>query len=211
MLGFICCSNLFHVKPNQLWKAILDKAAIPFSEYQAEQLSTYQEWLATEGVAGGGVAPGEIDRLSDRHIGDSLLFSLVISEDGPILDVGSGVGLPGIPLGVVFPGTEILCLDRSGKRVDLANRAIRVLDLKNVRAVQGSVEQFSGRFRTVVSRAAIPPERFYPILLDILEPGGTAILGGSWKAPPVHPGFETREIAEKILKQRVWILMMSTT
>ncbi len=199
------------MKPLELWRAILDEAEIETTSAQLEQLSAYQEWLATEAVAAGGVSPGEIDRLSDRHIGDSLLFSLVIRKDGPIIDVGSGVGLPGIPLAIVLPQTEFLCLDRSGRRVDLANRAIRILDLKNVTAEQGAVEQLSTRFPTVVSRATIPPDRFYPILLNILEPGGNAILGGSWKTRPSHPGYQTREIGERILKNEVWILMMSTT
>jgi 16S rRNA (guanine527-N7)-methyltransferase len=199
------------VKPHELWSAILEEADIEATSAQLEQLSAYQDWLATEAVAGGGVSPGETERLSDRHIGDSLLFTQVIGKAGPIIDVGSGVGLPGIPLAVVLPQTEILCLDRSGRRVDLASRAIRILDLKNVTAEQGSVEHLSARFPTVVSRAAIPPDRFHPILLDILEPGGSAVLGGSWKTRPSHPGYETREIGEKILNTKVWILMMSTT
>lgn len=202
---------LFHVKPLELWKTILDNAGVYSDPGTLSRLSSYQEWLATEGVIGGGIAPGEVDRLGHRHIGDSLLFTLEMDGRGPILDVGSGVGLPGIPLAIVFPETRVVCLDRSGRRVDLANRAIRVLNLENVEAIQGSVEHLTTRYPIVVSRAAIPPERFRSILLKVLEPDGTAVLGGSWKEAPTHNGYETREIGGEILQQPVWVLKMSAT
>lgn len=190
---------------------ILDRAGVYSDQEMLSKLSTFQEWLATEGVAGGGVSPGEVDRLGHRHIGDSLLFTLEMDGEGPILDVGSGVGLPGIPLAIVLPDTKVICLDRAGRRVDLANRAIRILNLENVEAVQGSVEQLNTRYPIIVSRAAIPPDRFRPFLLKLLAPDGFAILGGSWKDAPRHHGFETREIGGEILQQPVWILKMSAT
>ncbi|HEY5890270.1 MAG TPA: RsmG family class I SAM-dependent methyltransferase [Acidimicrobiia bacterium] len=199
------------MKPLELWKIILDSAGLDSEPGILSRLSTYQEWLATEGVAGGGISPGDVDRLADRHIGDSLLYSLVIEAPTSILDVGSGIGLPGIPLAIVYPAATIVCLDRSGRRADLANRAIRVLELDNVEAVQGEVEGLTSRYPTIVSRAAIPPERFRPILREILAPGGRAVLGGSWKTPPIHSGFETIEIGSEILRQPVWILKMSAT
>lgn len=199
------------MKQQELWTTILDRAGVGSDPGVLSSLSTYQDWLATEGVAGGGISPGEVDRLADRHIGDSLLYALVIDAPNSILDVGSGIGLPGIPLAIVYPAATVVCLDRSGRRVDLANRAIRVLELDNVEAVQGEVESLTSRYPTIVSRAAIPPERFRPILREILAPGGRAVLGGSWKKPPIHSGFETIEIGNEILRQPVWILKMSAT
>lgn len=199
------------MKPLELWAAILERADVHPDPVMFSKLSAYQEWLISEGVAGGGIAPGEVDRLGHRHIGDSLLFMLELDGGDHMLDVGSGVGLPGIPLAIVFPETKVECLDRSGRRVDLANRAIRILGLENVEAVQGSVEQLPNQYRTVVSRAAIPPERFHPILSRILQPGGTAILAGSWKSAPACQGYETREIGMEILQQPVWILKMLAT
>ena len=54
-----------------------------------------------------------------------------------VLDVGTGVGLPGIPLAILFPETMVTLLDRGGRRVRLLHRAVRVLGLPNVVIAQG--------------------------------------------------------------------------
>lgn len=175
------------------------------------QLQRYRDWLDSEAISAGGLGPAEQERLETRHITDSLLFSLAFEPGEHVLDVGSGVGLPGIPLAILLPETQFTLLDRAGRRVDLMRRAIRILGLDNVAVIHDDLANWSHPSETVVSRAAIPPERFLPVLDRIVIPNGTAVLGGSWNEAPEVSGYETKEIGSKILDQPVWVLIMRRT
>lgn len=174
------------------------------------RLAAFQEWLRTEAIPAGGLGPGEGDRLPERHVADSLLFATGWRERRPrsILDIGSGVGLPAIPLAIAHPGTEVTALDRSGRRIRLARRAVRVLGLSNLRPVQGDVSDATSTYPAVVSRASIPPERLLPDLARLVRPGGVAVLGGSHLSRPEHAGYETVEIPTEVLDRAAWILIM---
>lgn len=197
------------MKAQSLWKEILVACSLSPTNEQLASLARYRDWLATEAVAGGGIAPGDLERIDERHIADSLLFLRVLSRSDTILDIGCGVGLPGIPLAIALPGHEIVCLDRSGRRIDLVRRAIAVLGIQNVTVIQGDIRDHTGRYDSVVSRATIPPRQFRPILFRTLLPGGVAVLGGSWKEDPSTDGFVTEEIGSEILGQPVWTLIMT--
>lgn len=171
-------------------------------------LDRYRGWLLTEAVTAGGMGPNEAPRVDNRHIGDSLLFARGFRDPEQILDVGSGVGLPGIPLSVVMPDTRFLLLDRSGRRVELMRRVCRILQLPNVEVVQGDVGQWENRFDGIVSRGSLSPEQATGVFPRLLNPGGVAVLGGSWAAPPSVSGFELLEVPPTVLDQRVWLLMM---
>jgi 16S rRNA (guanine527-N7)-methyltransferase len=178
---------------------------------QIESLARYRDWLSIEAARDGGIGPAEIARLDRRHIADSLLFLFGLDQVTDVLDVGSGVGLPGIPLAIARPQVRFRLLDRSGRRVALARRAKRVLDIDNVEVVQGDFNEWTENEGAIVSRAAIPPQSMRPVLERVLSPGGLAILGGSWTKRPVEEGFETKEVGAEILDHTVWILMMRQT
>ena len=83
----------------EAWHILAADLGITLSEVQVDQLQTYGRWLADEGVTAGGIGPEEPRRLFDRHLADSLTFLAGIpSSATTLLDVGSGVGLPGIPI-----------------------------------------------------------------------------------------------------------------
>ena len=194
---------------HQVWRDLAALGRRELSKEQMTLLSTYQDWLASEAFTSGGIGPGEVDRLEIRHIGDSLLFATVFDDDPvSVWDLGSGVGLPGIPLGILLPNTQFHLLDRSGRRVDLANRAVRILGLDNVSIETTDIELLSGTVDVLVSRASLPPERLAIIAKKTLVPGGLAVIGGSWEQRPSHPEWETVEIPPDPLDQPVWLLMM---
>ena len=147
---------------------------------QWDQLDYLAEWLEVEAVIAGGLGPHEADRIWSRHIADSLTFARGWTGNRPpsrLIDVGSGVGLPGIPLAILWPETRVLLLDRSGKRVDLARRAVRGLGLDNVEVRQGDALSERPKWEGAVFRAAFPPERGLEIGELILRPTGTAVIG----------------------------------
>ena len=175
---------------------------------QVEVLDRFHDWIATEGVAAGGIGPAEIGRIHDRHIADSLLFARFFEPPPTLWDLGSGIGLPGIPLAVLHPGTECVLIDRSGRRVSLMKRVVRVLGLDNVVVRQDDIARLRGPVPVVVTRATLPPDELKAHLERILEPGGVAVAGGSWVAPPEHPGWTTEEAGRGSLDRPVWLLIM---
>lgn len=172
------------------------------------RLEDYGDWLVTEAIAAGGLGPKEADRVLDRHIVDSLFFAGVWSAVGDVLDVGSGVGLPGIPLAIIAPDRHFVLLDRSRRRVELARRALRILSLGNVDVVYGDLATTDWSSYVVVSRASLSPARLR-MKAETDGPPRELLVAGSHVAPPTVPGFEIAKIPPEILDRPVWILRMA--
>ncbi|HLF23118.1 MAG TPA: 16S rRNA (guanine(527)-N(7))-methyltransferase RsmG, partial [Burkholderiales bacterium] len=101
----------------------------------------------------------EIEQMLPRHVLDSL--SVLPYVRGPrVLDIGTGAGLPGIPLALALPAHQFVLIDRNGKKLRFVRQAIHELGLKNVEPVHGVVETYrpAVRFQTLIARAlaAIP-------------------------------------------------------
>lgn len=96
----------------------------------------------------------ELEQMVPRH----LLDSLVVLPDlrGPdILDIGTGAGLPGIPLALARPDLRFTLLDSNAKKLRFVRQAVQELALKNVEIVEGRVENFHPpkKFATLIARA----------------------------------------------------------
>lgn len=101
----------------------------------------------------------DIEEMLPRHVLDSL--SVLPYLHGPrVLDIGTGAGLPGIPLALALPTHEFVLIDRNSKKLRFVRQAIHELGLKNVETVHGAVEAYrpAVRFQTLIARAlkAIP-------------------------------------------------------
>ena len=96
----------------------------------------------------------DMESMVSRHILDSLAI-LPWMRGQHWLDVGTGPGLPGIPLALACPDTKITLLDINGKKIRFLREVVRVLALEHVSVVESRVEAYhpSQRFDTVVSRA----------------------------------------------------------
>ncbi len=176
---------------------------------QLAQLIDYRDWLVSEALPAGGIGPGEAVRIDRRHIADSLLFAAPMLESpDEVWDLGSGAGLPGIPLAILFPKTPVVLIDRSSRSVDLMRRVVRILDLPNVRVEHREIDHLRGNSPTIVSRAALPPKRILRVVNRHLDHQGVAILGGSWTRKPIAEGWQTLEIPRDILDHTIWLLIM---
>jgi 16S rRNA G527 N7-methylase RsmG len=199
-------STLFHVKPD--WVRAAEYAGLELDPGQQEQISRFRAWLAEEGIRAGALGPGEESRLERRHLADSILFASQLEAAEEVWDLGTGVGLPGIPLAISMPDTGFVLVDRSGRRIDLARRAVRILGLENCQVVAGEIEDLSGPLPALVSRASLPPPQLAEVATRVLAPGGVAVVGGSWREAPRHPEWTTIEIPPDVLDQPVWLLIM---
>lgn len=108
-----------------------------------------------------------------RHILDSLAV-LPYLTSGCLLDVGSGAGLPGIPLAIARPTLAVTLLDSNAKKIRFVRQVAAELGLSNVEAVQARMQEYQpGRaFDMVISRAVASLDELYRQSQHLLAPGG---------------------------------------
>ncbi len=113
------------------------------------------------------------ERMLTHHLLDSLAILPHIGT-GPLLDVGSGGGLPGIPLAIARPDLEVTLLDASQKKCGFMRQAALQLNLPRARVVHARVEAFvwAGGFPRIVSRAFSDLREFVALTRRLLAPGG---------------------------------------
>ena len=160
-----------------------------------ERLERYVRWLKEEAITSGALGPHEAGRLWTRHIGDSLTFAVGWKKPPDrLLDLGSGAGLPGIPLAVLWPETAVTVVDRSSKRADSLARLARILRLGNVSVQQLEAEAVSGGWPALVSRATFEVSVAMTWCARLLAPTGQAVLG--WLRRSATPA-EVDQIKER--------------
>jgi 16S rRNA (guanine527-N7)-methyltransferase len=115
-----------------------------------EYMALLREWSGAYNL----VAPGERPHLLSRHVLDSLSIAPYLGE-GPLLDIGTGAGLPGLPLAIVRPGMQTWLLDSAGKKVRFVAHVARTLGLDNVHPVcaRAGEELGAGDFASITARA----------------------------------------------------------
>ena len=102
-----------------------------------DYLDLVEKWNRTYNLT---AAMGPADMVS-RHLLDSLAL-LPHVRGGSLLDIGTGAGLPGIPLAIALPETRVVMLDSTGKKVQFLNHVIRNLGLDNASAVHDRIESY---------------------------------------------------------------------
>ena len=182
-----------------------------------EKLEVFAGFLAGEALSAGGIGPTETNRLWSRHIGDSLTFLGGIAgarrtrDVATVVDIGSGVGLPGIPLAVALPEVAFTLLDRSERRCLLAKRAVRILELGNVEVVQADAERHRRAYDAVVSRASLPPERLIEVASRMVDRPAVVLVAGSRSGVPPQPiaGADIIEVPAEVLGDPAWLFEVS--
>ncbi len=178
-------------------------------------MARYGHWLIEEAIPGGGIGPAEADRIEARHLADSLSLAVCWPQPVPpkaLLDIGSGVGLPGIPLAILWPDTVVTLLDRSSRRMRLARRAGRVLGLSNVETVVGDVAKHGHRYPMVTMRAVYPPDEATRIGAGLVARPGVLAVALSTRNRPEIPSAATLDIIEvpsSVLDSPAWLLRMT--
>jgi len=133
---------------------LLKSAGISLSDQQKQQLVGYVEMLHKWNKAYNLTSVRDPEQMLVRHILDSIVVEPHLSGDR-FIDVGTGPGLPGIPLAIVRPQSHFTLLDSLGKRVRFLKQVQHELKLENVSPVQSRVEDFPAEppFDGVISRA----------------------------------------------------------
>lgn len=133
---------------------LLARAELTVSAEQQAQLVRLVELLDKWNKAYNLTSVRDPQQMLSRHIVDSLVVLPHLLGER-FIDVGTGPGLPGLPLAIAAPDKEFLLLDSLGKRIRFIRQVCHELGLKNVKAVQSRVETFDdpAKFDGVISRA----------------------------------------------------------
>lgn len=168
----------------------------PLTVEEASKLVKYLEllikWQRVQRLIGSST-PGSI---VDDLLLDSLLFVRVLSPGVKrLMDLGSGAGLPGIPLSIVLPSVQVTLVEAKQKRASFLSTAIRELSLSSTRVINSRAEdlplEYERSFEAVVMRCAGPLDDMIPLAARFVAPGGSVVASGPPKASPLNEGTWT--------------------
>ncbi|EEF1804616.1 16S rRNA (guanine(527)-N(7))-methyltransferase RsmG [Salmonella enterica] len=133
---------------------LLDEAGISLTDHQKTQLVAYVDMLNKWNKAYNLTSVRDPAEMVVRHILDSIVVAPYL-QGQRFIDVGTGPGLPGIPLAIVLPDAHFTLLDSLGKRVRFLRQVQHELKLENITPVQSRVEAYPSEppFDGVISRA----------------------------------------------------------
>ncbi|MBM6591657.1 16S rRNA (guanine(527)-N(7))-methyltransferase RsmG [Brevibacterium sp. RIT 803] len=146
----------------------------------------YAQHLATTGIEWGLIGPREIDRLWTRHILNCAVVAEFIDDSDVVGDVGSGAGLPGIPIALLRPEAAVVLIEPMERRVEWLKMVVDDLQLDNVRIVRARVEELVDEemFTVVTSRAVKAMTTLIEWTHEVMGPDGRilALKGASVEA-----------------------------
>lgn len=166
---------MFHVKPDDFDEDIAARVFGP----RLELARRYAEVLADAGVERGLLGPREVGRLWERHLVNCAVVGELLRPGQRIVDIGSGAGLPGIPLAIAHPHLDLVLLEPLLRRSEFLNEVVTELGLA-VEVIRGRAEEPWVRERcgdrdAAVSRAVAPLDKLTKWSMALLRRGGRMI------------------------------------
>jgi 16S rRNA (guanine527-N7)-methyltransferase len=165
---------MFHVKHVEV-AAAPPAAAVLFGA-GLDGAERYAEILAGAGVERGVIGPREVDRLWDRHLLNSVAVAELLEPNERIADIGSGAGLPGIPLALARPDLRVTLIEPLLRRSDFLHQVVGELGV-DVAIVRGRAEDLAvrqqvGELDAVVSRAVASLDKLTKWSMPLLRTEG---------------------------------------
>jgi 16S rRNA (guanine527-N7)-methyltransferase len=147
----------------------------------------YAQLLATAGVEWGLLGPREVDRIWDRHLLNCAATAELVEAGERVVDIGSGAGLPGLPMAIAKPGLRVVLVESLLRRTEFLGMVIDELGL-DVEVVRGRAEdsdvrRTAGGADAVTSRAVASLDKLARWSLPLLRQGGRLLAIKGERAP----------------------------
>jgi 16S rRNA (guanine527-N7)-methyltransferase len=200
--------------------AALFGARLPLAE-------RYRDRLAGDGVVRGLLGPRETDRLWERHLLNSAILTDVVPDGARVVDVGSGAGLPGVPMAIRRPDLQVDLVEPMLRRTEFLSEVVDELGLAaSVRVVRGraddaAVRQAVGNSDWVVARAVAPLDRLVRWCLPLLAARGRLLaLKGAGAADEADRSAAAlrsagarveavEQLGADVLGERTWVVVVA--
>ena len=162
-------------------------AAVAIFGDQIDQARSFAQTLANDSDELGLLGPRELDKLWSRHILNSAVVAELVKPGDKVADVGSGAGLPGIPMAIARPDAEFVLIEPMERRSNWMLQVVEDLGLKNVRILRSRAEDATEQdFDIVTARAVAALDKLLKMCVPLLKPRGALIaLKGSKAADEI--------------------------
>jgi 16S rRNA (guanine527-N7)-methyltransferase len=188
---------------------------VKLSGVQEAQLGEFEALLLERARGLGLIAEGDLDRVRERHIDDSLrAASFVGPTDRRAYDLGSGGGLPGVVLAIAVPTCRFVLVESRRKRAGFLELAVERLDLSNAEVFHGRAEDLSLPADLITARAFAPLKATWKVAFPLLRPGGRLVFFAGERedpaaAPPTEPEPPVRVEWDRRLANRGPLVIMA--
>ena len=154
---------------------------VPVTDDQTGRLLQFAELLLQWNERINLTGAGSVEALVDEHLPDSFAVASVLGEPASVVDVGSGGGLPAIPLAILRPALGIRLVEPLAKKVAFLRTAVRELDLAgrvsvDQRRIERGVATPGGAVDVALSRATFPPAEWLAVGRKLVRPGGLVLV-----------------------------------
>jgi 16S rRNA (guanine527-N7)-methyltransferase len=179
-------------------------------------INRYVDILRSTAVDWGLLGPREAERLWDRHILNSAALSGLIAADIAVADVGSGAGLPGIPLAILRPDLRVTLIEPLLRRSTFLTQTVEELQISDrVEVVRSRAEDHRQNYQIVVARALAPLDRLIGWCNPLRAPDGVILaLKGASAADEIAAAgrqLQAAQLQAEVLEVRAHPDVLSAT
>jgi len=176
---------------HEAWGVSTARIGVDIGVGQAAALDTYEQLLIDRALPFGMVAAGDKGQLRERHILDSLRAAPLLGETpGVVADLGSGAGLPGVPLAVARPDVMFRLVETRLRRVSFLELVVDTLGLRNATVVHEQIQRLAPPLDVCLARALADPIGSWRLAEPVLSRDGSLLY---WAGRGFDPASGTPE------------------
>ena len=139
---------------------------------RAVEIRRFADFLRPSGIEKGVIGPREGEKIWERHIFNSLPVTSLIPIGAAVIDIGSGAGLPGIPMALARPDLQVTLIEPLQRRVEFLLEAVEGLAITVLR---GRAQDFTMKADFVTARAVAPLEKLKSMSWHLVKKGGSLL------------------------------------